>query len=327
MKRLAAMILAVILLSGSALAEKELSFKKQKESILLIEGENRLIEDANEVCSDEKMKKLVDGFNAAIDALPEDKPPIYLYLAESSRSHPIAPEFDEDSPGYLYLKENLHADVFDHLKYSTYEQFCDYFYTTDHHWNYKGSYQAYKDIVRMLLGEEEEVLVPAEEFVCKQIFNGSYARRLRMPVSKEKFVIYRFDPLPAYACYTSVTNMKKGKKSAYSHFNNYLKGDIKNGKYANHYAQCYGGDNGFLLFTSEKHKDRVLLLIGNSLSNAVKTLLTEHYGLIVYVDPRSYKNKTHKDFSLSGTIEQFNVNQVLFLGDVNLFIYGDVPKP
>ena len=96
------------------------------------------------------MKKLVDGFNAAIDALPEDKPPIYLYLAESSRSHPIAPEFDEESPGYLYLKENLHADVFDHLKYSTYEQFCDYFYTTDHHWNYKGSYQAYKDIVRML---------------------------------------------------------------------------------------------------------------------------------------------------------------------------------
>ena len=59
----------------------------------------------------------------------------------------------------------------------------------------------------------------------------------------------------------------------------------------------------------------------------MKTLLTEHYGLIVYVDPRSYKNKTHKDFSLSGTIEQFNVNQVLFLGDVNLFIYGDVPKP
>ena len=327
MKRFAAFILAFLLFSGNALAEKKLSFKPQKEDILLIEGENRLIEDANAVCSDEKMKKLVDGFNAAIDALPEGRPLIYLYLAESSRSHPIALEFDEDSPAYLYLKENLHADVFDHLKYSTYEQFCDYFYTTDHHWNYKGSYQAYKDIVQMLLGEEEEVLVPAGEFVCKQTFNGSYAHRLKMPISNEKFTFYRFDPLPEYACYTSVTNMKKGKKSAYSHFNNYLKGDIKNGKYANHYAQCYGGDNGFLIFTGEKHPERVLLLIGNSLSNAVKTLLTEHHGMIVYVDPRSYKNKTKKSFSLGSTIEQFNVNQVLFLGDVNLFIYGDVPKP
>ena len=326
MKKWLALMIAIISMISYAAAEDELVMKSLGQGIMLIEGENRMVEDAGAVCSPEKMKKMVNGLNTVIDSLGEKRPPIYLYLAESSRSHQISREFDEDSPAYIYLKENLHADVFDHLKYSTYEQFCDYFYTTDHHWNYKGSYQGYKDIVRMLLGEEEEVLVPADVFVCKQIFNGSYAQRTKKAISKEQFAFYRFDPWPEYTAYSSVAAVKSGKKYPYSHFNNYLKGDIKNGKYANHYAQCYGGDAGYLIFKSKVHEDRVLLLIGNSLSNAVKTLLTAHYGTIVYVDLRSYKSRAGKEFSFSSVVEQFGVTQVLFLGDVNLFIYGDIPR-
>ena len=54
-------------------------------------------------------------------------------------------------------------DAYDHLKYRTFEQFCDYFYSTDHHWNHRGSYQGYVDIVHMLLGEEEEILIENTE--------------------------------------------------------------------------------------------------------------------------------------------------------------------
>ena len=176
MRKWLALIIAIISVFSCSSAENELVMKPLGQGIMLIEGENRMVEDAGTVCSPEKMKKMVNGLNAVFDSLGEEKPPIYLYLVESSRSHQIDMEFDEDSPAYIYLKENLHADVFDHLKYSTYEQFCDYFYTTDHHWNYKGSYQGYQDIVRMLLGQEEEILVPADVFVCKQIFNGLHSK-------------------------------------------------------------------------------------------------------------------------------------------------------
>ncbi len=326
LKRCCSALLLLILLFSVAQAEAPLVLSEPKYEICRVEGENRFVNDAS-IFGVERMTKLVEAFNTAIDALPEGHPPVYLYLVESSRSHAIARTFDENSPAYDYLLENLHADGFDHLKYSTYEQFCDYFYATDHHWNHKGSYQGYVDIVRLLLGEEEEVLVPAGEVVCKQIFNGSYAKKLKQPISEEHFTFYRYDPFPAYACYTSQANMKKGKRTAYSHFNNYMSGDIKNGRYANHYAQCYGGDAGFLLFKGEGPEERVLLMLGNSLSNAVKTTLTHHYGTIVYVDLRTYKNKTGRNFSLSRVIEQYGVTQVLLVGDVNLFIYGDLPKP
>ncbi len=324
-KRLLSALCCLMLLCSFALAEEPLVLTKTKDKeILRVEGEKRFVNDAAGIFTTDRMEKLVNAFNAAFDALPKGHPPIYLYLVESSRSHPIARTFDENSPAYNYLLENLHADYFDHLKYTTYEEFCNYFYTTDHHWNYKGSYQGYVDVVRLLLGPDEKVLEPVEEFTCKQIYNGSYAHTLKDPISDEHFTIYRYDPFPVYECYTSRTNYKKGKKSQYTHFNTYLENKAKNGRYANHYAQCYGGDAGFLLFKSEAPQDRVLLIIGNSLSNAVKTMLTAHFGTVVYIDPRKYPKKS---FTISGLIEEFGATQVLLLGDANLFIFGEAPRP
>lgn len=290
-------------------------------NICLIEGENRLISKENNQPVP-MMRSFAGWFNEAIDALGEDRPPFYLYLVESSRSHDIDWDFDVDSPAYRYLSSTLHVNKSDHLKYSTYEEFCNYFYSTDHHWNYKGSYQGYVDIVRMMLGEEEEVLVPVETVEIPVIYNGSYANTLKLAISQEKFAFYRFDPFPKYTAY------QYGKKRPYDHIQDiYLKGKYKKGKYANHYAQCYGGDAGLMVFESDRHPERTLLLIGNSLSNAVKFLLPYHFGRVVYVDLRNYKSQTKKDFSMSAVIQQYGVNQVLLLGDAYLFTAGERPLP
>ena len=50
----------------------------------------------------------------------------------------------------------------DYLRIGSLEEYGRYFYTTDHHWNYRGSYAGYCQIVRMLLGEDEPVIEPAE---------------------------------------------------------------------------------------------------------------------------------------------------------------------
>ena len=326
LKKSCSVLLLLGFLFSFAHADEPVVLSEPVDSVCRVLGENRFVNDSS-FFTIEKMANLTESFNTAIDALGENHPPVYLYFVESSRSHAIASTFDENSPGYNYLLENLHADAFDHLKYTTYAQFCDYFYSTDHHWNYKGSYQGYMDVVRLLLGEDEQVLVPADVVVCDLIFNGSYAKKRKEPISDEYFTFYRFDPFPSFSCYISQDNLKKDKRTNYSNFDKYIKGKIGNDLYANHYAQCYGGDVGFMIFKGEGPKDRVLLIIGNSLSNPVKTLLTAHYSTIVYVDLRHYKQKHGQDFSLGGAIKQYGVSQVLFLGDINLFINGDPMVP
>lgn len=318
-------LLCLLLLAATAAASAEdarepLVLTRLHPQILRVEGYDRMVNDAS-AFSVRWIRDKVEAFNAAIDPLGSDRPPIYLYLAETSRSHQIARDFSEDSPDYLYLREHLHADAFDHLKYSTFEQYCDYFYTTDHHWNYKGSYQAYVDIVRLLLGDDEPVLVPAETVVTRRIFNGSYARNTKEPISKEYFALYRFDPMPAYKAY------QDGRRKNYDRMAKYLAGNISTDKLDNHYALCYGGDVGVLEMYADQHKDRTLLMIGNSLSNAVKPLLTAHYGTIICVDLRHYKASTGKDLSLSKAIRQYQPDQILLLGDVCLFIEGRDPVP
>lgn len=326
LKRCCATLLLLAFLLPYARAEEPLQFSEPIENICRVLGENRYVNDSTAFIT-ELFPKMVEAFNSAIDALGTDHPPIYLYLVESSRSHAIARTFDENSPGYNYLLENLHVNAFDHLKYTTYEQFCDYFYATDHHWNYKGSYQGYVDIVRLLLGEDEEILIPVEEVVTDAVFNGSYSKHYGEAISDEPFAFYRFDPFPNYTCYTSSANLDKDKRTNYNSASKYLKGSFSRDPNANHYGLFYGGDAGFLIFKGEGPKERVLLMLGNSLSNPIKTMLTVHYGTIVYVDLRYYEKKHGQPFSLSKMIKQYGVTQVLLLGDINLFNFGDFPLP
>ena len=53
-------------------------------------------------------------------------------------------------------------------------------------------------------------------------------------------------------------------------------------------------------------------------------MLTAHFGTVVYIDPRKYPKES---FTISGLIEEFGATQVLLLGDANLFIFGEAPRP
>ena len=72
-----------------------------------------------------------------------------------------------------------------------------------------------------------------------------------------------------------------------------------------------------------------LLIFGNSLSNAVKTMLIHHYDRIVYVDLRHYNTSRGmgKPFSMHELLEEYPVDQILLLGDVNLFMDGELMNP
>ena len=72
------------------------------------------------------------------------------------------------------LKEKLHGKyVLSSLQYNDYEDQKKYFYKTDHHWNYIGSYQGYRDIANMFGVEPIE---PIGVVTNHEHFFGSKAR-------------------------------------------------------------------------------------------------------------------------------------------------------
>lgn len=289
------------------------------DGIYQVEGMRRLVE-STEGYAPRRMAERVQAFNEALDRVDRHIP-TYVYYVENSRSHSLKTEFPEESPQYVYLKENLHADGFDHLKYATFREYCDYFYTTDHHWNYRGSYQGYVDIVRMLKGPDEPVLTPSDVLTLPVYYNGAYCRRAKPGFSREYFTVYRFDPLPAYTAWV------KGRQRAYDRMEAYWSGAYSTASMANHYGLYYGGDSGKLVMEGESEGKGTLLLFGDSMSNAVKTLLIHHYDRIVCVDLRNFLNDEGKYCSLRELLREYPVDQILFLGNTPLFMTGDLIKP
>lgn len=256
---------------------------------------------------------VIDMFNNAIDAL-ETPVPVYLYFVESSRSHPMQAQFDEDSPFYLHLCERLHTTANDHLKYTTFGEFCNYFYATDHHWNHRGAYQGYVDIIRMILGEKEKVLVPAEEVTLPVIYNGALAKAAGKAASTEQFSLYRYNRLRTYICHIN------GKRHRYDNIKSYLSGRYSTEEFANHYQLCYGGNYAKLVFETGQAGKPNLLVFTNSIGAGVKYLLPSHFNRIVCIDLRSYLRDMGEPLSLQKTVSEYRIGQILILGESQFFI-------
>ena len=116
---------------------------------------------------------------------------------------------------FEYIKNQFDVDGFAELKFNNLDEFKDLFYQTDHHWNYKGSYQGYKEIMSLLEGEEFEVLVPTGIKTYNAIFNGGNARDCAIKWSTEPFTVYEYD-LPPYKTYINGKEMTYGSRDLYA---------------------------------------------------------------------------------------------------------------
>lgn len=102
-----------------------------------------------------------------INELAEDYPDIEMYLYKPTQGHETS-IFDEanevETYGEYYrdlLKDNLKIPYAE-LEIKDIDDYKNYYLQSDHHWSYQGSYQGYVDIVRLMFGENEEVLTPTE---------------------------------------------------------------------------------------------------------------------------------------------------------------------
>ena len=196
--------------------------------------------------------------------------------------------------------------------FSGYEEFCGLFYQTDHHWNNRGSYRGYREILPLLKPEDEPV--PAgEEVTFPFVFNGSYARQTNLLCADEPFRVYRFE-LPKAA----VT--MNGRRGTYGRLDAYLKGRYADESLTNHYSVCYGGEYGEIVYDSGNDGKGVLLLIASSYSNPINGLIASHFDRVYVIDPRYYEAWAGAPFDPAAYAAERGVTDLLLLGDVDFFL-------
>ncbi len=205
------------------------------------------------------------------------------------------------------MKGNYH---FDYLKINDYQDYTKYFYKTDHHWSYRGSYQGYKDILAMMLNEEKP-----KEAIKKVVFqdinfNGSSARGIRKFDDQDIFKAYQFD-LGEYLTYID------GEEATYGKQNEYFQGHYTKLNYKNYYGDFYGSDYGEVIFDFRQPEKDNLLILSNSFVNAIAPLIASHFNQ-TYIVKKNYKS--NGDFSLDRYIKIHDIDKVLFIVDYTYLI-------
>lgn len=250
----------------------------------------------------------LDSYNAGFAANPGVD--FYLYYLETDLDVDLVT--GEKSGIYEYIRDylDLPEGRVGRLTVDNFEDYSRCFLKTDHHWCYRGSYQGYTEILRML-APEEAPLQPLETVELGKS-SGSKAAGVGIYGFEEDFAAYHF----AYPDMTITINglpaEDYGSQSAW--FRRAEEGLPATAEDGLLYGGFYGGDNGEVVFdTGRPERDR-LLILGDSYDNAIIKLLAAHFDRTYAVDLRYYEAENGVPFELSDYIREHDITKVLVAG-------------
>lgn len=250
-----------------------------------------------------------DYFNKRIAELNKinDDFDVYYYIVNRSFNIDFRTnEYVFDIHSYLEKKLNSYKKI-DYLKIDSYDTYKKYFYKTDHHWNYEGSYQAYLDIANMF-GKDNVIEVKELLEFEDTTFYGSTARNLSFFDIKETFKGYKFD-------YDEHKEYINGVETNYGNYREYYNGNYNTSTLNSYYSDYYGGDVAELRYDYNKKTRDNLLVISTSFSNPINPLIASHFNNTFIIDLRHYK-----DFDIYKYVEANDIDKILFIADFNYFV-------
>jgi len=235
--------------------------------------------------------------------------PKYLFFIESSESS----DFNDLNKykAFDYIKEKMPMTGYDCLSFSSFDEYKKYFYQTDHHWNYYGSYIGYTKIMKLLEGEDLQLLKPVSLHVYNTIYNGSLARDNLLRLSTEKFTVYEYD-LPPYKTYVNDEEKEYGYRSYYVSDE-----DFPHKTYANHYGMYYGDDWAKVVYDFNQPEKENLLILGTSFTNSVNELIASHYNKTHVLDFRHYRKQYGKAIDAQSYMKENNISKMLIIGNIS----------
>lgn len=188
--------------------------------------------------------------------------------------------------------------------FDDYDDYKKYFYKTDHHWNYVGSYVGYSEIAEML--GIEKTLKPAGILTNHDLYYGTSSRLVQNYDGEEEFKYYEFD-FPEHDVYIG------GELSVYGHYDDYKNGNYIKNRTTNYYHLVYGDDAGEVIFDYHQKDRGNLLIISDSYGDPIKELLASHFNKTYAVDLRHYKDVAKKDFAFDEYVKGNGIDKVLFI--------------
>lgn len=256
----------------------------------------------------DSLDERINNYNETFAAHPETD--FYVYYVEKDTDLNL--ESGRKMLIYEYLRDNLNLpdNRMARLEISSFQEFAELFYKTDHHWNLDGSYRGYGEVLS-LLGITEPLIEP-EERVEIGSFSGSKASESGIGFS-EQFSAYRFDFPPMSITINGSPASDYGKQTVY------LDGDGENVSYSN----FYGGDDGEIIFDTGCTERENLLIIGESFDNAILKLIASHFNRTYSIDLRYYQTAMGTEFLLSSYLEEHPAAKVLLIGNVDYFTAPD----
>lgn len=235
--------------------------------------------------------------------------PKYLYFINTSVSVDFNDMHKYDP--FDYVKKQFPSFTgYAELTFNSFEEYKRYFYQTDHHWNYNGSYLGYTQIMRMMEGSSVILLKPLSIYIYDVIYNGSLSRDNLLTSSKEKFTVFNF-AVPRYETFINDKKMTYGSKARYVSAE-----ECPDKTYSNHYGLYYGDDRAKIVYKFNNPDAESILILATSFSNAINELIASHYNETHVVDYRYYPRQYGAQIDVQSYMEQHHLSKLLIIGDL-----------
>ena len=249
-----------------------------------------------------EFEKTAESFNRAARNNPDTE--FSLYYIESDSIFNF--QTNEKMPVYEYVRELLDfsAENLACFELNDFEQYKEEFYRTDHHWNHKGSYRGYQEILKLLKCGEAPV-EPLREVELPFLTAGSKAKESGLTEMKETPVVYEFDFPDLGAPYGSQEEIISGAVKDFS------------------YEMFYGVNLGEYEFDSGREDRENILIIGDSFDNSVLKLIAQHYHKTYSIDLRNLETKDGERFNVTDYIREKEIDKVLIIASQVIFSSGE----
>lgn len=207
----------------------------------------------------------------------------------------------------IYLSELGDKVKTDSLEINSISDYESYYYKSDHHWNYLGSYKGYSDIIELINDDYSEIGKPKEiQEIIKydNKFYGSFSSKIGLTGGYDYLTDFETDNENQYKYFVdSVLTDEVIYKQTYEKAK-------QDGNTFYHDYDLYFGPNSFeRIFINEDDSKPNILIFSDSFINPIKDDLANHFGSTVILDMRS----SPEDFNLDYYIEQYDIDIILFM--------------
>lgn len=277
-------------------------------------------------------KKVLNGLVASVDSINDfvaSNPGYTYYFAMPYRSDvlgigPLAGLVSEPLDAEFLqsrIFSRLSPDITQiDLMPSSYEEFKEDYFKTDHHWNIKGAYKAYC-IINEAMGNASSTLPCGELLMFPTAqFYGSEARSgLDTSVGPDMIEDYEF-ALPHYETWIYGELMPNDFAASTQA---YIDGFQPDNPFVNLYADYWHADYGQIVFVNQDNKaSKNLLIVADSFSNPMERMFLSSYSRVYVYDPR------YATISLADFLKKYDdIDDILFCETYQTMRYGKAITP